>query len=309
MKLNYFGYSIHDHKNNSNYLMDIRPFIKAFCSYEDIEYKNNFTHAGEKVFLLPVSGNIYLFLMTRSNEIIKKIKSSDLSISEVYDLLQRGEMLGFASYLYMSSSYFGFASTIMAPKFSYFSEFINDIFCGLGLSEYSFVSNPLMKQSSKEEVLEMPFIGRSVIQINKQNTFFEDIRNFAGGTSEEFLDIDSFEITIKPRNRKNIEVAVKKFVNSIPDAGLEKMLVRAKDDYHGTLVDLYIAGVGAVSDSINTKEESKIYDEILKRVKSNEILKEKVVEHESNETFEKKTVEAISGLHDSSAWANYISNL
>jgi hypothetical protein len=67
MKLNYFGYSIQDEKNTKKHLMDIRPFLDAFCDLTDVSFKNKFSHNSEQVFLLKMRRNLYLFLITRNN--------------------------------------------------------------------------------------------------------------------------------------------------------------------------------------------------------------------------------------------------
>ena len=72
---------------------------------------------------------------------------------------------------------------------------------------------------------------------------------------------------------------------------------------------MYLAGKGAVSDFINTKDERALYDEVHEKVVENKILAEKVMELESDEKFEKEELEAISSFHDVAAWAAYISGV
>jgi len=308
MKLNYFGYSIENGTNHKKHLMDIRPFLNAFCTYNNTTYKNTFRHNGEMVFLLKSSKNLYLFLITRNSDIIKSINSTDHSIGEIYDKLSNNEMLGFASYIYVESSFFGYASTQMSPKNTAFVGFVNNVFKSLQL-HYSFIANPLLQQSSRQEVMSMPFVGRSVIQVSKENSFFDDIKNAVGGTNEEFSDVDSFEITLKPRSRKNIEAAVKKVITAVPDLGLDKMLVRAKEEVHEGLVDLYLAGQGIVSDNISTKNELELTTEITQKVTSNELLETKVNEHEGDEAISKDKLDAILRFSEQSAWSSALSDL
>jgi len=308
MKLNYFGYSIENETNHKKHLMDIRPFLNAFCSYNNMDYKNTFSHNSEQVFLLKSSKNLYLFLMTRNSEIIKSINSTDHSISEIYDRLSSNEMLGFSSYIYVESSFFGYASTQMSPKNTAFTLFINNVFKTLQL-HYSFIAHPLLQQSSRQEVMAMPFVGRSAIQVSKENSFFDDIKNAINGTVEEFSDVDSFEIIIKPRHRKNIEAAVKKMITAVPDQGLDKMVVRAKEEVHDGLVDLYLAGQGIVSDNISTKNELELAIEITQKVTSNELLEIKVKEHEGDEAIAKDKLDALLRFTEQSAWSSAVSDI
>lgn len=309
MKLSYFGYSVLHHDHDTNYLFDIRQFIQAFGALDDVSFKNKFTHADEQVYLVPFARDLYLFLITRKHEIIKRIKSQDLSVTEIYDLLSNDESLGFASYIYFDKNYLGFASTIMAPKSRTFSQFVNDLFEAIGLGAYSFVLQPLMKQYTKADALAMDFVGRSVVQVTKENSFFEELRDFFGGTAEEFADVDAFEVVIKPRRKQNIRPAVRHVVNTVDDAGLDKMLLRAREEIGDNLMDVYLAGKGQVADDLDKSKENTIREQIRQKAVKNSVLQEKVREHEANDEFEKTEPGAFAELHDANAWADRISNL
>lgn len=303
MKLNYYGYSLARREDDKRILMDLRPLLKAFCQFDNPHYKNRFTHKGEQVYLFHISGNLFLFIMTRSKEVIKKIDSKDLVVTEIYDLLSGGENLGFASYLYIEASFYGLASSFMAPKANAFAEYVNDILTTLNITDYSFISYPLLHQTTRADALKMPFIGRSAIQVTKENNLFEHVRNMMNGTAEEFTDVDSFEIILKPRFKQNIEAAARKLISNTPDAGLDKLVVRAREELEGPLVDFYLAGKGAISDEITTKDERLLYDEMARKVTSNEILKGKVSSHESDNQFSNESIEAIARYGDVAAWS------
>lgn len=309
VKMSYFGYSLERVSDKKHFIMDLRPFLRAFVDLDSVAYKNGFKHGGEHVYFFPMVKNVYLFVITRSKEIIKRIQSSDLSVGEIYDLLQSGEMIGFASYVYIDECYFGFASTIMAPKVATFAQFVNDVMRSAGLSGYAFSVHPMLRQSTRGDVLSMPFIGKTRIQVNRDNSFFEDLRSFVGGTAEEFSDVGSFEVVVKPRRGKSIDVAVKRIVDAVPDNGLDKMVVSAKSEIQGQLIDLYLAGEGVVSDTFDAKDEGSLYETIVVKVESNTVLSEKVSEYERDERFEKKDIEDILNLHDSSSWPPHILDL
>lgn len=309
MKISYYGYATRHNPSQKHFLFDIRPFIKAFCNLTNNEFKNKFIHNGEHVFLLPYTENLYLFLITRTNEIIKKIKASDLSISEIYDLLNQGEHLGFASYIYFGGSFLGFASTIMAPKTNVFVTFLNSLLEEINIKEHCIVLHPLLKQLTHADAMTMQFMGRSVIQVTKENNFYEDIRGFFKGTAEEFEDVDSFEVVIKPKRQKNIKEAIKKVITNTPEDGLDKMTIRGREEIGDNLTDFYLIGKGHISDSIEKNKESTIANQIIEKIKANKTLAEKVQEHESNEEFEKIEPDSFSNLHDAESWAARISSL
>lgn len=302
MKLNYFGYSIEHEDSGKKHLTDIRPFLSCFCLYRNMDYKNKFTHNNEQVFLMDLNENLYLFLSTRENDIIKSINSTDHSITDIYTQLRNDQKLGFASYIYVESSSFGYAATQMSPKNTAFVLFINNIFDSLSLA-YNFVALPLLQKSSRLEAMSMPFIGRSVIQVNKENSFFHDIQNIVKGKAEEFSDVDSFEIIIKPRSRKNIEAAAKKVIAAVPDQGLNKMIISAKEEVKDVLVDFYLVGQGILSDNISKKNELELRAEIIERFTSNELLVTKVKEHEGDEAISKDKLEVLFNFNNDSSWS------
>ncbi|MDX8126478.1 hypothetical protein QLH52_04245 [Methylomonas sp. OY6] len=309
MKLSYYGYVFTEVKTGVKYRMPIKNFIQAFCQFKDPNYKNKFTHNGEHIFLLHGPGDLYLFIQTRSKEVIKKINSQDTSVGEIYDVLDKDEMLGFASYVFVMDSYLGFASTTMAPRLASFGNFINDVLSSIGITEYQFNLIPFLHQATKAEAMSMPFIGKSTIQINKSNDFFDDIANYLGGSADEFEDVDSLEIVIEPKARKDIGKAVKKMMARIPDEGLEKLVVRAKDDLHPSLIDLYLAGNGIVADNINTRDEREIATKIREKITNNSVLKKKVIEHEQDEAIKQGNVESISKFCDAGSWSSALSDL
>lgn len=304
MRLNYFGYSVRKVADNSHYLMDLRQFLKAFSDYSNMAFKNKFTHTGEQVYLLPVTNNFYLFVITRSDEIIKKVKSDNagVSVNEIYNLLQTGENIGFASYLYVDRYYFAFASKMLSPKSTVFANFVNNIFFELGITDYSFDVHPFLQQSTREQVLTMPFIGRSTIQINKDHSLGERFKEIFGATVQDFSDIESFEIVIKPKRGRDIKEAVTKALAVIPDNGLRSMVIKAKEELEGNLKDLYIISEGAISDIVDTTDERIILDRIRSKINDNTLLAEKVGEHERNNAFTQQNIESIARLFTITNW-------
>jgi hypothetical protein len=98
MRANYFGYYLIDRQRDRNILFDIRQFLTAFCNFNLPEYKNQFNHNQENLYLFNLTRNLFILIMTRSNEIIKKINRDRLELREIYDLLDKGDQLGFVSY-------------------------------------------------------------------------------------------------------------------------------------------------------------------------------------------------------------------
>lgn len=308
MKLSYYTYSLDRHVSGERFLCDLRKFLSSFSAFDDIEFKNRFTHSGESVYLYKAHADLYAFIITRSNEIIKKIRSSDLSISEISDMLQGDEHLGFVSYVYFGNKFIGYASTIMAPKAMSFSNFFNQILDAVQIHEYRFNMHPVFQDTTIADALMMPFIGRSAIQVTKESSVYEDLRNIFGGSAEDFVDVDSFEIVIKPKPRQNIETAVKKVMKKVPKDGLEKFICNAKEELHEQLTEHYLVGKGILSDLISKGSDIDVHNAIKEKI-SNEGLVLKLRELDLNDGYTKKLPDVFADFAVAAAWSDRLSSL
>jgi len=308
MKLNYYGYSIRRLSDNSHYRMDCRQFIKAFVDYDNSQFKSKFTYSGEHIYLIPATLNLYLLIITRSDEIIKRVKAdnTEITVNELYNLLQRNETIGFASYVYVEKYYFAFASKVLSPKTTAFGSLINGIFDSLNIMNYRFEVTPFLQHATRAEVMSMPFKGRTTMQFNSQSGFFSGLSNFFGGNATDYEDVESIEVIIRPKDRKNIDLAISKAMSNVPDAGLNKMIVKAKEDIHDKLMDLYIISEGSISDIIETNDERQIFNEISTKTRANITLQEKVNEYEHNTAFTNAQIESISHFDSINNWSGII---
>ncbi len=306
MRLNFYGYSFRNTEDDTAFLYDMRPFLRSFCALQSPDYKNSFTYYGENLFLIPTGLDTYLFLTTRSQEIIKKIGKVDLSISEINAMLLQDETLGFSSYVIFFQNHFGFASTHLAPKVKAFSEFLCSVLNSIRFENIKFTSTPIMYQSTRQEALRMHFLGRSVVQVGSQNSFFVNIAGLLGMNNEDFQDIDSFELVMKPKTKKNIAPAVRKAISTIPDENLQKFIVRAKEDLHDNLVDLYVAGMGAIHENINAMTDLEKFEQMRIKSESNISLNDKVAEFTNNEAFNENIPDGLRNFNSPNAWSNGI---
>ena len=298
MRLNYFGYYIMNTTTNQSHLFDLAPMVRTFCAVNSIPYKNRFMYKGEHLYLFPALQNIYLFVITRSNEIIKKINTNDLNVHDIYELLGQGDRLGFASYVYLRSNNVGFASTFFAPKINAFVYLIDSIFESLELRNIKFDIQALLYQASRAETLKMPFLGKTTIEIARDNNLAIDFLNFVNATPGDIRNLDSFEIIIKPKKRENIKPLIGKLVNRVSDDGLEKMIIKAKDSVQDHLTDLYLVGMGAIADKISTRNPQSIYQSIIDKTTANQILDEKIQEFITDERFAEVAPQILNSFGD-----------
>ncbi|WP_422464008.1 hypothetical protein [Endozoicomonas sp. ALB115] len=309
MRINYFGYFLKHRNRDERVLFDLRDILKSFCKLNNNQYKSNFKYSDEHIFISHQVGDVYLFLMTRSHEIIKKINTNDLSVDDIQDLLNQNEKLGFASYILLKENYFSFGSTLLAPKFQVFADYINKILHSLNISDYEFAVEPLLHQATRSEIVKMPFLGRATIEIDKENSLTRDIINVVRCKSEDVEDIESIEIIIKPKRSKSIKPAVEKFIDSIEDKGLQKMIIKAKNETHSQLTELYLIGQGAISDIIGSVKEESISGVLETKADENQYLINKLSEFRKNERFEEADISHIVRFANLDSWTDLVPEL
>lgn len=309
MRVNYFGYYLKNEQTGIKYLFDIRPFLKAFCKIESKSFKNRFDYNDEKLYLINKGSDTFLFIMTRSQELIKKIDTDKLTVEELEDMLSSSEQIGFASYLIVKEDNFGFASTVLAPKIDVFGSFISKIFTSLNLPNWQFIVEPFFSTVPKSDALELPYIGRTHIQVTAENSWFKDLKNKYAGDAEDAEEIGEFEIIIRPKSRKSINKSIGNILKSIPDEGTKRIFMRAKDESMSHMTDLYIIGKGAIFDEIPKSKENKITNALENKYVKNRKLSEKVEEFRTNEEFEKVIPDSVYRFNDYSTWTSALSAL
>lgn len=307
MKLSYFGYYLENLKKQELYHFNFQPVIHQFSLIKDREYKNSFRSATDELtYLFPVRKNIYLYVMTKSHEIIKKIDTEKIDVDEIYSKLDANDKLGFASYVYFSDCYYGLASTIQGPRNRSFVDFINKVLTSLGHGDYVFKTKAFMHQSSRADALSLDFVGKSILQVGKGNALFQYLAEFAGLGSG---DVDSFVVEIKPRRNRSIKKEMLNLNAKINDEGLLKYIVRAKEDGQEGLEDFYIASQGGVADSINSRTDKDIYDEMIKKIDANRTLSDKITEFRNDEGYSKENIPSLTAFGKPDTWNSHLSGL
>lgn len=252
----------------------------------------------------------FIYLLTRRSEVIKRINSANLDVVSIEDLLGNDEKLGFASYVLIESTYLAFASSQMAPRVASFTRFINNLLERIGLPRYRFRCFPFIEQTSFEDALRLPYLSTTNIVVPSNHSLFEDFVTFFTQDVEQFKDVGSIEITIKPRGRANITAPIKTVLRNTSMKKTEKLMVRAKlESLDDALVDLYLAGCGQISDHIIKGTDHEISSQVRQAIKNNILLAQKVQEHENNDEFTRETPEDYSMFIVSNEWATRIRDL
>lgn len=308
MRLSYYGYYLTHKMNYGRHLIDLSKFILSFAECNDTRLKGRLFHNSENIYLQKLAGNVCVFAMTRDAEKFKKIDTSKMSITEFTQLLGQDEKLGFASYIIVKPNFFGFASSSLSPKFDAFCSVINSLLGYTGNGAWDFCVKPLVHQATRDEAVRMNYIGKTTIEVKRENSLARNILNVinADGDADE---LDSLEITLKPKKGRSIKSAVTHLISSTSDDGVEKLVMKAKNEATSAMLDLYVVGRGVISDNLGNHDESVISDIMECKIRDNENLRDQLEIFKADGQQNEANYSGILSIDSVSAWTNFAGSI
>ncbi len=296
MIASYYGYYIED-TNGERYLLDIVPLIETFINNATREQKRFFTLGDEHQYLFRENDRFYMYVLTRSKELIKAIDENTIQHIDLYQRLQNNEEVGFASYIYFDTqNFFSYFSSFLAPRVRLFTIFLNDLIInGTNSTDYHLGIEPFLTQATREEALNMEFIGKTTIEIPHESSVGRHLKNFFLG-DDNITDLSSFRIEIKPKRGGNIKEGLGAILSAVPEESAKKFILKTKEDLADKAMDIYLCGQNIVRDTIDKGSSQTMYDNVINNIRRNSTLEEKVSEFTSREDFSDDSLEHIGEL-------------
>lgn len=281
MRATYHVYHLKDTDNGTRYILDIKNIINAAVN-ENIAFRNGFMIGNDHLYLFCEDINnapdTFFFLITRDNELVKTINNQNLSLEDIRNKISTNEKIGMGSFVHVyndgNKNCVAFAAQILSPKITQFWDYINEYLRKIGCPEnYQIIGSPLAAKSNFHELMNMDFIGKTAIQINRHHSKFSAIKEFLG-SEEDFDEVEGIEVIIKPKRNKNIKSIVAGTNDLLEGGNVDKFTARAKGEAYATLTDLYIIGNGGLFDDLNVKHKSvnKVRDAIGTKIRDNQKL-------------------------------------
>lgn len=282
MRVHYYSYNFQEYSTDKYKLFNLSAFLQASCLSGVKKITHNIKYMDDYLYLIRISNNFYLFVQTKSDEIVRAIQrtNSGVQATDIADKLSANESLGFASYLYVDSKrpVFAFGAKVLSPTVSAFTFYISQLLISLAIRDVKFCLHPIKSKLSKKDVHQLSFVGRTTIQINAEGNIMSDIVNALNGNSKavNLEEITGLEITLKPKRRKEINNQVLSMISNIPDNELEKITMRARTHLEDTLSDYYYSKDGLVSDFCDEETDALIEQKVRTLIESNTIVSDKV---------------------------------
>lgn len=306
MRLNYLTYRLKDITNDSLHWQDLCPLLKAFCSIPDPLLRNSFRNGDDRVFLLHQTDRLFLFIQTSNSKIIEQIDTEKHELKDIEALLGENDALGIAAYVYVAENFVGYCAPSLAPRYPAFFRFISELFERLKLNAFTVSFEPLLTQSSLQEVTTAAHIARSTVIMEADPGFLKDLLGVGGKDVDDFAALEGIEITFRPKTGTSIKDIV---TAALSRSGVRKANLRGKLDDADRMLDLYIDSSGPISDSISIEDKKRIYEKIVSKISGNALLQEKLKGLATNETVTPLDDLAVHNLSHVTAWADRLPGL
>lgn len=304
MKLTYYKYWIWH--NNFRYRHNLLPLLEVFTSIDDPVFRQSIRtkEQGEAMMLYKLRERLFLFMVSKPEEIIKTIDAAARP-HDIYEKLNQDEKLCFASYIYFTDRYFAMASTFHGPRSAYFLLFIKKLLSRLGLSDIIIEAAGFPSESTREQVLNFDFKGEIYFEIDRTNPWF--IRMLSNLFGNEVMDSSVMAIHIKPEPRQQMRQSFDQIVSNIPEEGLRKLTVKARPDMEDALSEFCIIGKNYIQDVLSgSRSEDSICSEIIDKIENNSELHEKVKEYERERGYSDENLPALAHFNNVDNWGHNI---
>lgn len=279
MKLRYFGYYLRKFETQDKFLFNIKSIIDAFVSSKDMALKGSFKRGDDKLYITPVTGhqNLYYFVRTSDNELIKRINEQNLKVGELTDRLSENEKVAYASYVYLSDDdcILACAGSTSCSRFDDFAGYINELFKKVGLEKYELTIEALTSNSEKKDLLQMEMVNSVYIDVAADRGLGKLIAQELTGSTES--SIGNFRITIEPSGTNLKQMFAKMLNRLVPgkkaknEQGVTRIGAKAKhDELKGQLTDYWLDNENNLTDSLNPKATKVLLpDQIAAKFDSN----------------------------------------
>lgn len=246
MKVSYYSYYVSDistgkpTKENIN----LKDFVDNLIKKQVVM---------ENEFISHLYNDVYAFIKIDDAAFIKKINTENLTVDDINQSLEKNESIGFSSYFIVKEKVIGFASTIFSSKVNKLETYINN---HVSSKDRQFVMKPIMKTMTKAESLNLEYIGRTTLTIERSSSIFNDVLSSVGVKKLDDELIDGIQVIVKPKPRRNIKNVTKEIIEKHYD-DLTAIKIRAKDHLADIATEVYLSE-NIQCDVINTKKSTNI---------------------------------------------------
>lgn len=256
MKVNFYAIYAEDVQNKKKHPVDLLDLFQK----KIIEKKSHAQIIDDYyVFAHHIHGECFLITKTNDSQLVQRINKKTLSIDEIKNVLDNDESLCYPSFLLIRDNVIGFANTLYGPRIKDLTTYIA---CKQQLPHgHKLFIEPLMRDVSKNEALDMEFIGRTTLRIETGSSMLSPVlRSLGVETIDEEL-LSGIEITIKPKRMRNIREMSKEVIRNA-EGNHSDIHIKGREMAADILTDFYLSEKGHLSANLYKSSSEEIAEEM-----------------------------------------------
>lgn len=229
-------------------------------SSQVVEKKGNALEVDDYfVFAHHIVDKSFLLTKTYDSAFVKRVNKKTFSIDEMKNALGNDETLAFPSFLLVKDNIIGYASSQHGPRTRDLQIYLsNKLDIPMG---FKLCIEPLMRDVSKDDALEMQFIGRTTLRVESGSKMFSPLLRATGiETIDEEL-LDGIEITLKPKRARNIRDMAKELIKNADDSHSD-ILIKGKEQAADLLTEYYLSNKGHLAANLYKSTNEDIAEEM-----------------------------------------------
>ncbi len=211
------------------------------------------------VFAHHIVDKCYLITKTYDSAFVKRVNKKTFSVDDMKSALGNDETLAFSSFLLIKDNIIGYASSQHGPRIRDLQiYFANTLDIPMG---FKLCIEPLMRDVSKDDALEMQFIGRTTLRVESGSKLLSPLLRATGiETIDEEL-LDGVEITLKPKRARNIQDMAKELIKNADDNHSD-ILIKGKEQAADLLTEYYLSNKGHLAANLYKSDNEDIAEEM-----------------------------------------------
>lgn len=256
MKVNFYAVYAEDAQTKKKHPVDLLDIFQ-----NKIIQKKNHAQVIEDyyVFAHHIHGECFLITKTNDSQLVQRINKKTLSIDEIKNVLDNDESLCYPSFLLIREGVIGFANTLYGPRTKDLTTYIA---CkGQLPSGRKLVIEPLMRDVSKTDALDMEFIGRTTLRIETGSNMLSSVLRAVGVETIDEELLSGIEITIKPKRMRNIRDMSKEVIRNA-EGSHSDIHLKGREMAADILTDFYLSEKGHLSANIYKSSSEEIAEEM-----------------------------------------------
>ncbi|EPS6028493.1 hypothetical protein ACVGA5_003339 [Morganella morganii] len=208
---------------------------------------NSTMMAGEYYVIQHLGRDVYTLIKTNSKDVFRKLNVKNKACVDLSKILNSDEKIAFASFFIVKGNVVGFSSTLHSPRINKLAE-LYDLFMFSKNHDHNINFTPITIGVTPHDVMQCAHVGKITMKIEKNQKLIDGLSAFFSG-NVKYDDVDSFEIKIIPKRRKDIKDTFSGVITQLPPEVMA-VAVSAKEKMGDLATDLNVISANTVYDLV-----------------------------------------------------------